>query len=164
MWGIYLSEYLERHPAATKSLWAIRKNTRRPIRLKGYTVILDATACSPSWYGEGHSLLDVTVFNRYLCSPWVRLLVWRTWCRTFKMAPCGTPVILDIYRWESSRHKNRTIVSIITGRIWVARLPLWFKLEFAYNDGSTQMRDTAVGTIGEIGTPGKRLAGTGQKW
>ena len=38
----------------------------------------------------------VVVLNRCARNPWIRLLVSRTWCGTFEMSPCGTPVILYI--------------------------------------------------------------------
>ena len=38
------------------------------------------------------------------------------------MSLCGTPVILDIFLWGSSRQENWTMISIITGRIVIGMI------------------------------------------
>ena len=52
------------------------------------------------------SSFNVIVFNRCPRSPWVRVLVSRTCCITFAMAPCDTPINLDISLCESPRFEN----------------------------------------------------------
>ena len=73
---------------------------------------------------KARSSLDVDVFSQCPRSPWVRLLVSRPLHRTFQMAPCDTPVIIEISLWESPWPENRTITSIITCRILVSMLAI----------------------------------------
>ena len=40
-------------------------------------------------------------------------------CMTFEMSSCDIPVIIDISLWKSLRPKNRTMISIVTGRILI---------------------------------------------
>ena len=44
------------------------------------------------------------------------------------MAPCGTPVLLDICFRENPRPDNRTIFSIITDRILAGMITIWFEM------------------------------------
>ena len=68
------------------------------------------------------------VSNRCPISPLLRLLLSRTQHRTFEMAPCDIPVVIDNPIWESPRSENRAIISIITSRILFDMiLPLWFE-------------------------------------
>ena len=64
----------------------------------------------------------VVVFNRWWRSPYVRLLLSRTRRRTFEMASCDTPVILNFSLWENPRLNNRMIFSVTTGRILVVMI------------------------------------------
>ena len=58
--------------------------------------------CFPSWWGEEHGLLSSSI-DVHVAPGWPRLLVSRTWPRTFGKAPCDNPVLLNISLWESTR-------------------------------------------------------------
>ena len=77
---------------------------------------------SPHYSEKTQSSFDVVVFNRCLPSPWVRLLLSRSWRMMFEMVHFDTLVILDISLWESRWPENWTIFSISTGRILVGRI------------------------------------------
>ena len=71
------------------------------------------------------------------------------------MAPCDTPLILDIFLWERPKYNNRTTFSIITSRMLIGRiatLVLDGKLYTAMTHSwtrSTQMHHTALGQLGK---------------
>ena len=142
----------EWYPVATKYPWTVQTKTGRLVCLVSSTLILDAEKrfhlmmrrrVRPFFY--------VIVFNRCPCSPWGRLLLSQIRQRTY-----GTLPILKISFWESPRPDNRTIVSIITGRILVDMIATlaWdgnLHTATAYSwIRSTQINNTAFGAIGEI--------------
>ena len=150
------------------SSWYWTSLDRRPIRLIRSTLILDAKRNTFPFIirRKARSSLDVDVLNRCPRSPWVRLLISWTLHRTFEMAPCDTPVILEISLWESPWPENRTITSIITGRISVSMhaILVWCgnlhtATVFSWM-GLTQMRHTALEAIGKSAPPWKRPTGT----
>ena len=105
------------------------------------------------------SSCDMIVFNRFPHTPWVRLLVSRTRSRTFQMAHCETPVILDIAHWESPGSDNQTIIWIVTGRLWLAWLR--FSLEIVF---SFQRQLTAECDDHKFDIPHLELLGNQHSW
>ena len=108
--------------------------------------------CSSSWH-QRHGL-----FFMWSSSTDARvdetLVVSRTRRRTYEMAPCGTPVILDISLWESTRSENRAIVSMITDRILLVSM-----IATLFWDGTLY---TATAHNGKRSSAHKRLTGTGK--
>ena len=88
------------------------------------------------------------------------------------MAPCDTPLVLDISLWESPRPERLTLFSIITGWVVVDMTSVMFSdsnLHTAMAHSwmwSTQMRCTAFGAICEISTLEKECwpGLDGHKW
>ena len=106
------------------------------------------------------SPFDVIVFKSPH-SPWLRLLLSQTRLRTLKMAPCNTPLIIDISLSECSRHDNRKI-SFYNYRsdIGWPDCHFGFRWLFAYsNDWQLNMINTnaphRLWEIGKISTPRK---------
>ena len=107
----HLAGRLERYQAATKCLWTMRAETRRPVRLISYILILD-----DDWnlfllmiWIRARSSLHVVILNWCPCGLWIALPVSRTQRRTLEMPPCGTPVFLDIALWDSPQPANWTM-------------------------------------------------------
>ena len=80
-----------------------RVEREHPIRLNHppWSQILRETCYPLMLWWRARSYFNVTVFNWCPRSPRVRLLVPRTRRRTFEVAPCDTPIILDISCWEN---------------------------------------------------------------
>ena len=107
------------------SLSATRRNIRAcPLQLLRPTMNCQANI---RWdqclmiQGREWSSFDSIVFNRRPCTLWIRLLLWRTRRRPLWMAPCDTPMILDICLQKIPKPDNQKIFLIITSQILIGR-------------------------------------------
>ena len=81
----------------------VQIKTGVPVCIISSTLILDSERklLDVMIWKMSHSVFDVIVFNRSPHSPWVRLPLSRKWHRSFLMAHCDTPVILNISLCET---------------------------------------------------------------
>ena len=117
IWDIYLGR-LERYPAATKRLWAVREETRRPVHLISSSLILDdeRTLFLLMIRIRARSSLDVVILNRCLCGLWI---VSRTRRKTLEMPPSEKAHDQTTEQWVQEFQEG----------YWLAWLPLCFEIE-----------------------------------
>ena len=112
---------LERYPANTECSWTMQTKIQRLIRLINSAMDAEKNLFPFMIQWWTRSSFHVVVF-RCPRKPWVRLLVSRSWRRIFYMSPCDTSVILDSFLRKSPRPENQTMISIITGWIFIGMI------------------------------------------
>ena len=104
-------EWLVWYPAAAKHLWTVPPITRCSVPLISPNLILNAEKKTLLLIrGRVQFSFGVIVFNRCPRSPWVRLLLSRTRCKTFSwhlVAPCDSnSQNLPLRKRKTSEPKN----------------------------------------------------------